>query len=1189
MKQTKVALITLITLFYTFVMVIIFSQETLAAQYITDENFDGMVCGSEPIGWIVSPTNRSDASIKVEKAPSGQETTSVRGNAIRIEDNSTEFPYPSYAYKTFKSSDKIVVTFDYYLESVKGANGFTLGNGGISTDRSKIKLAVFDNGDGTATFKYFDNSKWKYINTSKTDIKKNTWYSFKIVLDNTDNTAEVYIDNQKICDAYQNPNINKPDRLIFSTNNKASTDDIFWIDNVRITDGSVVIADEHPNVFTDTFENGYELSNYNMSGSVIIKDNHLVLPANEYAERIVGTVMSGKFSFTATLENVTDLKFALMDGDKYGFYITAKSNGTLCYLRDNKQIEFTDDGIIKANEEIHVAVNLPLDRNANYAKMYINGNYVGTVIYTNDFNNITALRFESSGNVVLDNVSAGKSEMANKMPDRETAHSLIYVPEVIESTPLYLAYDLSASDSSMSIIENTVTIDENLNSVGVDLGFKQRINAIRLYDSDAAVDARGNHFTLWHSDDNVTWTEIKGFHFNRILEDGKAQVLFEFSGINARYVKIHSTNTENKGSINIIVPSLHIRAERRIARQWKMSGMAMQAINDTSPTTTPLKYVVKEEPLTLTKGDSIGIWFGINCEVEAIELSVIDPTKISKNTLALYYSNDNITYTEIKNLTISMDEASIRLTFDSIKCGYLKLYVSGEVNIQLSSIQECLSAYSSEEVKINQATESENRGAEGHFYTLPDGTLIAAYNGFGANMGPSSDFADTSINYFKSIDGGYTWESGGILLDKSPNSVNILHPSFIYLENGEIAIIYCEKNTYSVANIYIRRSKDYGATWSKAQLITGAPQGYTILTSGNRVLRLSTGRILIPVGYAPVVDDVYGSDRAIAYVWYSDDDGYTWERSLDAITLPHSALEPCVAELENGDILLSLRTRNERKIYQSISSDGGLTWAQPTTTSLQSPSATNSLISLMATGDVAIVWNNDTSSSDYDRRLLSIAITSDNGLTYNNIRTLVDFDYPSSWPGIVVYGRSVFLMYGNETNVRVFDIATLYYTTSGKVTISDLTCAPTPNAAFDKSSGWLTGVSKTMQYSLDGGNTWYFAGGTTVLLDMDKITSSELLVKDIGDQSYSPSEIQIITIYDNSDTPPSDGGDTPPTGGDDTPPTGGDDTSQKKENVNLPTILAVISYSLLIVGIMILAVHLFLRRKNNKNPKSNNK
>ena len=1041
-----------------------------------DENFDDMTVGQEPVDWTVEPIGRTDAGVKIVATPKKAQGD----NAMRIEDNSTEYANPARVTKTFAETSDVELCFDYYLESVAGANALGIAKDGIATGQKRVNLGIFPNGDGTATLKYY-NPQTKWVATAKKDMQKETWYSFRIVTKAGEDTADIYVDGEKIESIWADKNIATVDRIVFHTNNKASINDVFLIDNVKVIGPATAI--DYP----------------------------------------VATCNGGKFGFTVTLSKLSDLKFALMSGDAYGFYISANEDGTLCYRRDDRWIAFSTAGAVCTNEELQIVFDLPDARNVDYARVYVNNTYVGMAIYTNKCSTVTAMRFETEGDVRISNVWSGDSDGIIQAPSRTESAPEIYVPEVIPSITLFRPLDYDPTRGKMSTHNEDGYVDTNENSVGVDLGYKQSINAIRLYDSDADVTSRANHFTLWQSDDNLNWTEINGFQFNRIVEDGKCQILFEFSGVVARYVKVHTTKYDEEASIYLNDFSTCIRAERRIACQWKMAGIAMQATNDLSPATTPMTHVLVQNPITISTGDSIGIWFGIHSAVEAIEVCGEGLDDLGKNAFALYQSNDNITYTKIENVTLSRGDGTYRLTFDNIKCGYLKLYAVVDMNVSLSSVAEGLVAYSSQEVSNGYFMQSELRGADGDFYTLPDGTLVAAYNGFASKVGSSggTDASDATLNIITSLDGGYTWGEEQVMLEKQPGSLNLLNPTFIWFANGDLGLIYCEKEEAEICNIYIRRSSDNGLTWGEAQRITDAPQGYSILSSGHRVLRLSTGRILLPVAYSATVNDVYGSDRAIGYVWYSDDEGYTWHRSLDALTLPHAALEPSVAELQNGDILLSLRTREERVIYQSISTDGGLTWSQPTLCGLQSPSATNTVMSLPATGDIAIFWNNDFSESGLERRPLTVALSTDNGLTYHNIRSLVDCDYPTPWPSVAFYGRSVLLMHGNETHVRVFDISALYYTTSGKVTTADLPLAATPTAVWDATTGWLTNVSNSMQYSLDGGRTWTFAGGTSVQLDLDGLSVTEIWIKDFGSATTAPSEIQkIVLVQEEPSEPP---------------------------------------------------------------------
>ena len=1172
MKQSIKSLALFLTLCILFGSIpTVFATENSTAMPAIDDTFDDMTVGQEPDGWTVEPLGRNDAGVKVVTAPNKAQGD----NAMRIEDNSTEYANPTVATKTFAATADVELSFDYYLESVAGANAFGLSKDGVATNQKRVNIGIFPNGDDTATLKYYSKAQKKWIATSKTDMQKETWYSFKIVAKANADVADLYLDGEKLCSVWADKSVAKVDRIVFHTNNKASINDVFLIDNVKII-GPAVITDA-PVSFRDDFSSADALSLYQTSGIVKLANGALQFSSSSTAERNVGIVRSGKFGFCATLSAVTDLQFALMNEGTHGIYIAAKANGTLCYRRDNRWIEFTAADTVHANEKLEIAMDLPLGRNTDYARVYVNGTYVGMAIYTNKCATVTALRFEAFGNVTIDDVWADASSGTLQMPSRTESAPAVYVPEVIASTALYRPLDYDPTTGKMSTVleGEDAYADTNMNSVGVDLGQKQSINALRLYDSDNAVASRANHFTLWQSDDNQNWTEIKGFHFNRITENGKCQVLFEFSGVSARYIKINTTRTEEVGSIYLTDLTTCIRAERRIARQWKMAGTPMLAKNDLSPISTPMAQVFKQEPLTILTGDSVGIWFGIHSQVEAIELRGNGLENLGKEAFALYYSNDNVTYTKIENATLSRGEKTWRLTFDSIKCGYLKLHALADVNITMASLADGVCAYSSSEVMTGHIMRSTDRGADGDFYVMPDGTLVASYNGFASKVGTSGggDASDSSLDAFTSTDGGYTWSDGKSFLIKNENSLNVLNPTYIWLAGGELGLIYIEKEATEIANIYIRRSTDNGLTWGDAQRITDAPQGYSITSSGHRVLRLSTGRILLPVGYSAKLNDVYGSDRAVGYVWYSDDEGHTWHRSPDALTLPHAALEPSVAELQNGNILLSLRTREERVIYQSISTDGGLTWAQPVKIDIQSPSATNTVMRLPATGDIALFWNNDFSAGGTDRRPLTVVLTTDNGLTYHNLRSLVDCDYPTPWPSVAFYGRSVFLMHGNETHVRVFDIATLYYTTSGKITTADLPKAMTPAAVLDQTSGWLTGVSETMQYSLDGGKTWMFAGGTSVLLDLANMNGTEILIKDIGTADTAPSEVQSIAIQKDAPITPPQNEPSAPSDPTDIP------DQNKKPTIGAGAIAAIVIGSVLVVGAIGFVTYTLLKRK----------
>ena len=197
-----------------------------------------------------------------------------------------------------------------------------------------------------------------------------------------------------------------------------------------------------------------------------------------------------------------------------------------------------------------------------------------------------------------------------------------------------------------------------------------------------------------------------------------------------------------------------------------------------------------------------------------------------------------------------------------------------------------------------------------------------------------------------------------------------------------------------------------------------------------------------------------------------------------------------------------MRTRKEAKIYQSISTDGGNTWAQPVAVEgLVTPSSTNTIVTIPATGDVLLIWNDEYATDNGNRDPLTFAVSSDNGLTYKNKKNTIEAG--ASWPVMTFYGRRAYMQ--PSCGVKVCDVEELYYTKYGATTLADLPKAATPAATCD--SGWLKGVSSTMKYSLDGGATWKFCGGTSVQIGEGH---SEILVKDIGTHECAPSDIQIV-------------------------------------------------------------------------------
>jgi hypothetical protein len=100
--------------------------------------------------------------------------------------------------------------------------------------------------------------------------------------------------------------------------------------------------------------------------------------------------------------------------------------------------------------------------------------------------------------------------------------------------------------------------------------------------------------------------------------------------------------------------------------------------------------------------------------------------------------------------------------------------------------------------------------------------------------------------------------------------------------------------------------------------------------------------------------------------------------------------EPVVQELNDGRILMLLRTKVGR-FFQSISSNGGENWRAATPTQLSSGDVPCDLDRLRSTGDLVVIWNQTTGHEmrgGYYRSRLSVALSSDEGKTWKNFKTV---------------------------------------------------------------------------------------------------------------------------------------------------------------------------------------------------------
>jgi len=299
------------------------------------------------------------------------------------------------------------------------------------------------------------------------------------------------------------------------------------------------------------------------------------------------------------------------------------------------------------------------------------------------------------------------------------------------------------------------------------------------------------------------------------------------------------------------------------------------------------------------------------------------------------------------------------------------------------------------------------RGMPGDLVMLKDGTLLMSYT-----------LADVGIMGIKSPDQGKTWEQPFTLVPKPqpPAKGNISCPGFLRLANGDILMTYCyttHPTTPYYGNTYYRRSADEGRTWTEQYCFTQKP-GY-VLVENDRMLILSSGRILAPAEYKihrPSKDD-HGGYAGMSF--FSDDDGYSWQASKNVVDMqPIEVQEAHAVELKDKRVMMFARTYSGHPV-RAYSDDGGATWSKgEEIKELKMPYAgLPSVKRIPATGDLLFMWISEKSIDKEGtprRCTLSTAISQDEGKTFLHQRNIASDPEDD-------YGYQAILFVGDDLSI----------------------------------------------------------------------------------------------------------------------------------------------------------------------------
>ncbi len=263
---------------------------------------------------------------------------------------------------------------------------------------------------------------------------------------------------------------------------------------------------------------------------------------------------------------------------------------------------------------------------------------------------------------------------------------------------------------------------------------------------------------------------------------------------------------------------------------------------------------------------------------------------------------------------------------------------------------------------IATATAEKPRQSEADVVVLKDGSLLAAWSDF---YGGAEDNAAGRISAAKSIDGGRTWGER-FTLQENTGKANVMSVSFLRLRSGGLLFFYLQKNSLADLDVYARRSNDDGKTWERAILLT-PEDGYHVMNNA-RVIQLQSGRLLAPVATTQQVWTK--NDQFKTVVYFSDDEGRSWQRSKTELSAPkRGAMEPGLIECRDGRVLQIIRTQTGW-IWHSYSADGGNTWTEAKPWHIEAPEAPSTLVRNPQNGDWLLVWNPHVAWSNPEKTVL---------------------------------------------------------------------------------------------------------------------------------------------------------------------------------------------------------------------------
>ena len=545
------------------------------------------------------------------------------------------------------------------------------------------------------------------------------------------------------------------------------------------------------------------------------------------------------------------------------------------------------------------------------------------------------------------------------------------------------------------------TLNTNNNSIITDLGEKQKVNYVKLTDGDSVALLGTEFMTLWISDDNATYTQIKDYSLIQIESDW---YLYGFEA-EARYVKVHYTLITSDGlykdNYSVNLPN---EAEFKNAYGKIIRAGYEEVVGSNGAEFTKSSYTVTN--------NSERHWCDYAYTVPLADLGVTgnaDSLRITADGKPLYHYVDGINAViRIPNLA-----KGASLTVD-----ILQSQSTAPLNFaNKQGVYEIV--YGTREITSSVNVETAPRYA----LRLYKGTKFPAGNVLEEDI----IIGMSNMMVQQSTDGGFTWTPRAAYRNNPPEGGTpigglVKDASYLFILDEFTNRIYAGaafkvsaaewggvEDSRSV--IYFMYSDDGGLTWSDGPLLPYDINENII----NHTLGTYWNGITVKASYdgkdGDGVDLLYPAyayngtaieDGGLVRVAYSRDAGETWQFSDTTINYREirgtedDMSEVTVIERDDGVLVLQSRCQHGdlRNFAVSYSIDHGVTWLSQAELSNVYSSNTQPIAAQFEVAGVnatMLSWasNNVNGNRYYYRSPMHIGTSTNGGEIFRNIQNLL--------------------------------------------------------------------------------------------------------------------------------------------------------------------------------------------------------